>query len=268
MSHLTQLQAAAQLKTRLAYAMAKVQHGWEHKSMAEVEQLAVSLSPKPLTLQQDAHHRIISPRSRTFDARTAGRQLPQAQIPMHDPARSYKSPMSPPAKRRSGEFGAILADQNINPRTGYVSTLAPPPDIGQPKHSRRVSFTQTSPRGRAAQSNGHQAPPPSHIPTTPKAARRPAQIRTSTQTAQDEQDAMDALMLMGSPTNGGQFPRSSQHSSGHASPQRTPITKSSRPRQALQYRSDSNDSITSESGYSSTGVADRSAILEQIEAEP
>ena len=78
---------------------------------------------------------------------------------------------------------------------------------------------------------------------------------------------MDALMLMGSPTNGGQFPRGSQQSSGQTSPLRTPVAKASRPNQALEYRSDSSDSIirSSESGCSS---ADRSAMLEELEAEP
>jgi len=237
--------------------------------MAEVEQLAVSLSPKPLTSPRDARP-LTSPRFQTLTAKSAGDRLPQAQIPMYDPSRSYKTPMSPPAKRRSGEYATMMSDQNINPRTGYVSALAPPAEIGQPRHKRRVSFTQTSPRQQVAQTYGHYGSPPSRVPTTPKAVRRPAHIRTSIQTAQDEQDAMDALMLMGSPTNGGQFPRSSQQSPGHGSPQRTPVTKTDRPRQALQYRSDSNDSITrsSESGYSSAGMADRSAILEQIEAEP
>ncbi|CAD0114695.1 unnamed protein product, partial [Aureobasidium uvarum] len=39
-------EVAAQLKTRLAYAMVKVQHGWEHRNINEVEQLAAALNPR------------------------------------------------------------------------------------------------------------------------------------------------------------------------------------------------------------------------------
>jgi len=47
---------AQTLKTRLGYAMAKVQHGWEHKTIAEVEQLAAhKLSPNRHSMSHVDH---------------------------------------------------------------------------------------------------------------------------------------------------------------------------------------------------------------------
>jgi len=107
------------------------------------------------------------------------------------------------------------------------------------------------------------------MPTTPKSSRKPAAIRTSTQTARDEQDAMAALLLMGSPSNGGHFPKGSQHSSGSLSPPQAHSVANSTPRQALKYRSESYDSTSrsSEGAPSRADSVDRRAILDQIEAE-
>jgi hypothetical protein len=123
-------QVAAQLKTRLAYAMVKVQHGWEHRNINEVEQLAAALHPR------------------------------MAASP---PA--YSAPIdirSPPPKRRSG--------------AGTVSWSLPD---SSPATFRRPSVSS----------------PPAQIPSTPKS--RPPPVRTTMPTQQAEQDAMDALMLMG-----------------------------------------------------------------------
>lgn len=72
---------------------------------------------------------------------------------------------------------------------------------------------------------------------------RPNTLRTKTQTQQAEQDAMDALMLMGSPNNQN-FPqnRSSQQSSALPSPLRTEFPRSAR---AWAKRSESNESSLS-----------------------
>jgi hypothetical protein len=142
-------QAAAQLKTRLAYAMVKVQHGWEHRNINEVEQLAAALHP------------------------------PTAASP---PASSAPiDTCSPPSKRRSA--------------SGNVSWSLP---------ATKSSSQNSNAFGRSS-------------PSTPKT--RPPSIRSAIPTKLAEQDAMDALMLMGaSPSNGGRLPLS-QSSSTSSHPQ-------------------------------------------------
>jgi hypothetical protein len=141
-------QVAAQLKTRLAYAMVKVQHGWEHRNINEVEQLAAALRPRV----------------------AASPPVSSAPIDI----------ISPPSKRRSG--------------AGMVSWSLP----------------DSSPVVKSSSQNSHifrrpsASSPPAQVPSTPKS--RPPPVRTTMPTQQAEQDAMDALMLMGgSPGKGGKF---------------------------------------------------------------
>ncbi|KAI4717408.1 Metallo-dependent hydrolase [Aureobasidium sp. EXF-10727] len=149
-------EVAAQLKTRLAYAMVKVQHGWEHRNINEVEQLAAALNPRMAA----------SP--------------PASSAPIDI--------RSPPSKRRSG--------------AGMVTWSLP----------------DTSPAMNGLSQNTHifrrpsVSSPPAQVPSTPKS--RPPPVRSTMPTQQAEQDAMDALMLMGgSPGNGGKFPASQSSSS-------------------------------------------------------
>ncbi|CAD0090028.1 unnamed protein product, partial [Aureobasidium vineae] len=149
-------EVAAQLKTRLAYAMVKVQHGWEHRNINEVEQLAAALNPRMAA----------SP--------------PASSAPIDI--------RSPPSKRRSG--------------AGMVTW----------------SLSDSSPGMNGLSQNSHifrrpsASSPPAQVPSTPKS--RPPPVRSTMPTQQAEQDAMDALMLMGgSPGNGGKFPASQSSSS-------------------------------------------------------
>jgi hypothetical protein len=141
-------QVAAQLKTRLAYAMVKVQHGWEHRNINEVEQLAAALRPRVA----------VSP--------------PVSSAPIDI--------VSPPSKRRSG--------------AGMVSWSLP--DSSPAVHgSSQKSHIFRRPSASS---------PPAQVPSTPKS--RPPPVRSTMPTQQAEQDAMDALMLMGgSPGKGGKF---------------------------------------------------------------
>lgn len=143
--------------------MAKVQHGWEHRNINEVEQLAAALHPRP----------VASP--------------PSSSAPVDI--------RSPPSKRRSasGVVSWSLPDSGVG--------LGPPVN------------------GSSQNSNGFKHPsassPSSQIPSTPKSRPPPLQVNMPTQQA--EQDAMDALMLMGgSPGNGGKFALSQSSSSQNA----------------------------------------------------
>jgi hypothetical protein len=128
--------------------MVKVQHGWEHRNINEVEQLAAALHPRMAA----------SP--------------PASSAPIDI--------RSPPSKRRSG--------------AGTVSWSLP----------------DSSPAVNGSSRNNHNfrrpsvSSPPTQVPSTPKP--RPPPVRSTMPTQQAEQDAMDALMLMGgSPGKGGKF---------------------------------------------------------------
>ena len=256
--------------------MAKVQHGWEHRSMAEVEQLAAaSISPRAvLQSPRGGRSAIVSPRSAVHHNSPRDGHLPRSRVPIYPTAGHAAIPMSPPPKRRSVTHGfpAGPADHSStvpNSHRARQPALGPPAEFGGQKHERRVSFGQYhSHYIPVASSNREPASPSSQPPSTPKGSRRPASIRTSTQTAQAEQDAMDALLLMGSPSNGGQFPRSSQQSSGQPSPRNARFAAVVGPRQALQYRSDSSESVSrsSEGALSSAGFGDQEQGRNQIEA--
>ena len=261
-------EAAAQLKMRLGYAMAKVQNGWEHRSMAEVEQLAARLSPRTTISSPHDGRAQVSPRYATTTSRPHIDALPRARLPMNEPCQNINSasrqnsaadqPMSPPSKRRSVTYGNDIA-------------LAPPAEIGTSFAHRRTSsshrFAPPFP-SRVATSPRQQG----HQPSTPKSVRRLERVRTETQTAQDEQDAMDGLMLMGSPSNGGRFPSYHDLGSQTSSTLQSPRHTATRPTQALQYRTHSNESVSRASdgqmsSATSADVRDRNDVLDQIEAE-
>lgn len=149
-------QVAAQLKARLAYAMVKVQHGWEHRNINEVEKLAAAMHPRM----------------------AASPTASSAPIDIR----------SPPSKRRSG--------------AGMVTWSLP--DSSPAMHS----LSQNAHMFRRPSASS----PPAQVPSTPKS--RPPPVRSTMPTQQAEQDAMDALMLMGgSPGNGGKFAASQSSSS-------------------------------------------------------
>lgn len=266
---------------RLTYAMAKVQHGWEHRSIDEVEQLAAGLSPRTVTAASPNHanRELVSPRAAIYAAQR------QTGLTANMPARSLfqesnhaahsvhvaDTSMSPPSKRRSGTYQSMSLSKPVS-----QLALAPSASIGSHSTPRKMTGHRPPPIVSTGNASGLSTTPPNyhtHTPSTPKSANRPGTLRTKTQTAQAEQEAMHALMLMGSPGNGGRFPDAQRRESQHSSALASPMHSTFGPRQALQYRSDSNDSIPSSSGdsrVSSTGPLDRhdrAAMLQHIEME-
>lgn len=186
--------------------MAKVQHGWEHHNIDQVEQLAAAaISPRRTIISpRSARSRPVhtSPRSAGLPARALVDQFSSHRIPFPDshsrsaplPASSSEGSMSPPQKRRLNDAPPSLA-----PAARFVT----PPS---PHHRRSASSQQND-------------------PTTPKATVR----RTQTQTAAAEQEAMSALLLMGSPSNSQPFVRRgsvSRQSSVTQSPRRHGVGRS------------------------------------------
>lgn len=214
---------AANLKTRLGYAMTKVQHGWEHKTLFEVEQLAAqnTLPNRHSMSHVDYGKRPVS----------SGLSNGTSRLSMNGMS-SLDAAVSPPSKRHSGSsasVGQVFAKQpygyNPSPR------LQPAPEI------RPTNGYHFSPSVQSATYNSAMSPPrtPNNQP------RRPQAIRTDTQTAEAERDALQALFQLGSP-HASQLSRNqnaSQASSSQASPMRAEFLP---PRRVTFARSESAES--------------------------
>jgi hypothetical protein len=178
---------AANLKTRLGYAMTKVQHGWEHKTLSEVEQLAAqkAASDRYSTSYLDYGRRPPS----------SGLSNSTARLSMYETRNmaSLDSALPPPSKRHSGSYayaGTVSAKQPYGYSPG--PRLQPAPDF---RPANGAHSYHMSPSVQSATYNSAMSPPrtPSNQP------RRPQAIRTDTQTAEAERDALQALFQLGSP---------------------------------------------------------------------
>jgi hypothetical protein len=236
---------AASLRTRLSYAMAKVQHGWEHKSIGEVEQLA--------TRKTSTHRHSISLVGRPTSRHGFGQSAPQYFI--HEPygSATHDSTTSPPSKRHSnshvshrrglslGQSIQLQPAADIRPTTGSRMHYYPPPPL---KHASSMS------------------PPRTPAQRQP---RRPPTIRTETQTAEAERDALQALFQLGSPRTAqgtSFFPAASQSTSAQTSPLRSEFPT---PRRVAFARSDSDNSSMRPSSSESSLQEARDRIMDRAE---
>ena len=217
------------LKARLGYAMAKVQHGWEHKNIREVEALAAHSHRHSMSQLDYSSRRPLSS--------SGGLSNGAVRLSMYEPA----------SKRLSASI-----DLATPPR------LQPAPDI------RPASQRQTHPT--AGQWNQPTAMSPPHTPlTTP---RRPPTLRTELQTAEAEREALQALFQLGSP-HSSQVPvqmpwqqQGSQASSSQASPLRAEFGAVAVGRKVTFARGESE----SDSGVESGG-GEGVAVLEGVVVE-
>ena len=215
---------AATLKTRLGYAMAKVQHGWEHKSLPEVEQLAAQRarsnrhSMSHLDQQRPGTNGLSNgaPRTSTYENQYCDQ---------------------PPSKRHSGHYSGFMHSARPSMHSnGVAPSLQPPADI------RPTSSSRPFPAASLGQPSYHaSAMSPPRTPVAPD-MRRPATLRTETQTAEAERDALQALFQLGSPHTS-QVPRSATTASSQASPPKSSYLDT--PRRVTFARSESNSSASS-----------------------
>lgn len=221
---------AASLKERLGYAFLKVQHGWEHKSLHEVEHLAARARNNRASMTQAEQQRPVT--SRLSNG--------AANLSMYD--RIYNTGAqdisAPPSKRHSGTHYM----QYSQPQQHYQPSLQPAPDI-RPTSSQH-SYSQFPSSQPAAHNSSAMSPPRTPSNDHP---RRPPTIRTETQTKAAEQEALQALWQLGSPHNS-QFPPHSSTPSQQASPLKAHMDLSATPRRVTFARSESNSS-TASSGY-------------------
>ncbi|KIV98264.1 hypothetical protein PV10_01931 [Exophiala mesophila] len=176
-----------QLRTKLKYAMLKVQNGWQSRNFDEVESLA-SQSPRSVVsaFHQPTESSLLSPR--TVMARKYHRASSES-----DSSESTLAVDNRPST-------ASPTHSSASPRRA----LAPPADI------------LPSSRRRPTPNASYQKPHPSHHQPRPLHPDRPMpNQRTPSQNAVLEADAVETLLFMASPSNSGHYPptRSSQDSS-------------------------------------------------------
>ena len=234
---------AMNLKTRLGYAMAKVQHGWEHKDIHEVEQLAAyKTGPNRHSMSHLDYHR----RPLSSDISNGFSNAPGVQDQFYY---GRQSTAYPPSKRHSGSYASFMPSSQ--PIMSSTPRLQPAADI-RPSTSYRQYHTAPS----SQTGNGAAVMSPPRTPNTSRAPRPPT-IRTDTQTAEAERDALGALMQLGSPHTSQGFRRqdASQASSSQASPLRYEFAT---PRKVTFARSESDSSTGRLS--SNEGVVDERDI--------
>ncbi|TPX10280.1 uncharacterized protein E0L32_008685 [Thyridium curvatum] len=236
---------SAELKSKLSYAMLKVNHGWQHHSIDQVESLAShAASPTSTTSTIPGRHRSsASPRLSLASPQSSNGSTPPSATTRHFPSHGDHS-------WRDGPH-----------RTGHAVTaapsLAPPASIQPSRHalsSRRNSNPRYTPAflSAAAQNASPRTPGQPHsAQSTPHQRHVPSPMMDpivfSPHQNVREQDAIESLLFMSSPGNSANmkhtFPTSSSqplmptHRQGNgasvtSSPQRTALPGSA-PRKSL-----------------------------------
>lgn len=157
---------SAELKTRLAYAMVKVNNGWQSRSLQEVESLA---------------SRGASPAS---SSSTINRPLGSSASP--------KLPPTPPAQIN------YHSNKMIPPPPRSTSPKLAPPASIQPNARRTSGQSRQTPKLMSSHSASATGPRPSPSPQTSYPSSQPSY---SPHQHVREQDAIETLLFMSSPGN-------------------------------------------------------------------
>lgn len=180
------LKLSAELRTRLSYAMVKVNHGWQSNSLDEVETLASqAASPTPSTSTVHRCH------GSSASPRMPMSATPSASAPASYSTLQHRKSNSPP--RPSASKPTLAPPAPIQP-----STNMPAPQ----SNSRRNSNPHYTP---TLLSHSHSASPhtPGQSSSQPGPKSRSMADPTLYSPHQNvrEQDAMEALLFMSSPGN-------------------------------------------------------------------
>ena len=206
--------------------MVKVQNGWQSHSLSELEDLAAQQDPCKPTISDQRY----LPTSTTTDIPPSSRSdfmqtSPHlGSVPRKDEHPSLANSLSSPTRISydRGEAGhAVQSDQvsgsyesfwrdhaasstlrtsQQQNQTVYAPSLAPAPDI-LPRHARqRDPANRQPPSLQIANMYPREGQPVSNYPSTPS-PKRISQIRTPSQQAAVEKDAVESLIFMSSPGN-------------------------------------------------------------------
>lgn len=276
---------SSELRTRLSYAMVKVNNGWQSCSIDEVESLA-SQAGSPTSSTSTLHGRrniITSPRTAIATLQSQPSSVSQAvQAPTSDfdlyprgdqPSRTYESfwrdhsTPNYPTPRQSTQTPVVSPPAS--------KSLGPPADI-RPTVSTRRSGTPKFSKPPSIPNHGSNSPYNTSAPRTPLRTdfRDNPIIQTPVQKTIQEQDAIETLLFMSSPGNSGNmghtFPPPRTQGSPQLSPLRTEFNSRARVNQARRVEFD--NSAASVSAESSEGSAEyrskmRSKGLSQSKAK-
>ncbi|KAF2816911.1 uncharacterized protein BDZ99DRAFT_513180 [Mytilinidion resinicola] len=202
---------SAQLKTRLSYAMVKVQNGWEKRTIDELEELP-SQRGSPIGLS--GRRSLDSPRFAERRRRPSGVSETLDQY-MASPSQASPNGISrslngtPPSSWRPGS-SQPLPQTRLMYTEGNASNapaLAPAADIVS-RRNRRSNSTHVPPMLSTQRKYYSDVGAPSTPTTIPRAGilRMPSQ--------QAEKDAVDTLLFMSSPNNSNRL----AHTSADAQP--------------------------------------------------
>lgn len=259
------LQLSSELRTRLSYAMVKVNNGWQSNTIDEVESLA-SQAGSPTSSTSTLHgrrHPITSPRAAIASVQNRD-DIPINTI-IQTPTTDFDLySRGEPAQLTYESFWRGHSTAIPPPRSSHVTSpssskagLAPPADI-RPHPSSRRSHTPKFSRPPTIPGQGSNSSHTS-MPRTPNRGdynMESKSLQTPTQKTIQEQDAIETLLFMSSPGNSGnmghQFPGSrTNQGSPQNSPLRAEFNVQDRARGALGRRVGLGKGPTS--GVSSTG---------------
>lgn len=233
---LTNVQLSAELKTRLSYAMVKVQNGWQSRTIDEVESLASTQgcitspiqpfkSPRKKDYQGMAG--IQDPSERTTTSSALLLSPSNTKQPTRNQnyayASSHMNASSSPPKHHRGHFSP--QDVGLGSEYAYMPpsaqqgpSLAPPVDFAPCSNARR---SHQYPHASALHHNGVRSlsnlsasstSSRSTVPATPP-QKRLSPIKTPNATSKAtamEKDAIETLLFMSSPGNSQRHPTNSQ----------------------------------------------------------
>lgn len=178
---------SAELRTRLSYAMIKVNHGWQSNSLDEVESLA-SHAASPTSSTSTVHRRhgsSASPRLAISSAPTASALSP------YEPVSQLRRSNSPP-RTASGKPA-------LGPPASIQPSMSMPAPRSNPRRNSNPHYTPT------LLSHSHSASP--HTPAQPtvqtgsRSRNIVDPILFSPHQNVREQDAIESLLFMSSPGN-------------------------------------------------------------------
>ncbi|KAL9095244.1 MAG: hypothetical protein Q9165_002500 [Trypethelium subeluteriae] len=244
---------AAELKTKLTYAMLKVNNGWQKSNLNQIEQLtSQKASPTSATFREnvsrlgyhsprsvapnvmrrvsgdssDSDSYVGSPNIDNFTpvSDSRARFVGEASSPPQPNSWSSRSFPQNPYGKPAAAPGVIAAHSNLAAATSKP-VLAPPVDIAPASRARRLETSSYRPPSLPGHQYNHKQSPGLHGPQTPNQNPRATLIRTPTEQARAEKEALDTLMFMSSPGNSAYYAHTSHSSRGQPSPMGTEVRR-------------------------------------------
>ncbi|KAH7128691.1 hypothetical protein B0J11DRAFT_276615 [Dendryphion nanum] len=208
---------SAQLKTRLSYAMVKVQNGWEKQSLEELEDQASQRGSPTSLIGTSERPSFDSPRPAERLRRQSGvseiSDRPIMSPGQGSPRYSGRPRISPPLSLWPTASPLTYHNQDNGP------VLAPPAEIG-PRRKRRSSASHAPPPLLGSTQRKHYSDLGSmSTPRTPNSSATPRAGILRMPSQQAEKDAVDTLLFMSSPKNSGRVP----HAAVDGQPQPSPL---------------------------------------------